>query len=111
MPERFQDLDDENGRKALQWIDELVSDPEVGSKLKRVVKERYPQVRFPDVDLEDRVHAKATELEKRLADFEASQRDKENKAYWENQRKQAKSKYELTDEDTQAVEKFMIEKH
>lgn len=98
--------------RAWDWLeDQVLADPEIGPVIKRALKKKDPRVNFPELDLHDAIEAKTTAADKKIDDFLEAQRTKENKTYWEGQRKAAKEKYSLDDEDTKKIEAYMIESH
>lgn len=112
MP-RLRDLSEEEKNLTLDWIESLPNHPEYGPEIKKLLVKADPRVKvaYPEIALEDRFDAKAKEQEEKLQKFLDEQKDKENKAYWQKQRETAKEKYDLVDEDIQAVEKFMLDEH
>jgi hypothetical protein len=103
---------DEIKDRAWDWLeDQVLADPEVGPIIKRALKKKDPRVNFPELAIEDTITAKTQEHEKKIDDFLESQKTKENKAFWEGQRKQAIDAGHVTEEERGDFEKWMIEEN
>src|SRR5262245_25569296 len=111
MPTNWKEVDPERMVQTLEWLETNVLEGPDGRQIKRAIKKAAPQVNFPELEMEDRMIAKEKELEERIGTFEKTQKDKENKDYWEKERKRLRDKYELSDEDLELIKKHMIDNH
>lgn len=103
---------DEVKDRAWDWLeDEVLADPEVGPIIKRALKKKDPRVNFPDLVIHDTLEAKTKEADDKINKFLQDQKDKENKAFWEGQRKQATDAGLVTEEERGDFEKWMIDEH
>lgn len=103
-------IPDEQKDQVLDWLEnQVLNHPEYGKDIKRTLKKIEPRVNFPEIDLEERFDAKTKEQEEKLQKFLDTQRDKENKEYWEKKRSWAKSEGLISDEDQPEFEKWMID--
>lgn len=112
MATNWKEKDPDTLASTLTWLEtNLLENPKVGTKIKRLIKEAAPEASFPEIDLEDRLSAKEQELTERVDKFEKSQKEKENKEYWEREQKAVREEYGFNDEDMEAVKKHMIDNH
>jgi|SRR5262245_15972673 len=112
MPTDWKNKDADELANTLAFLErEYFDDPKVGPKIKRAIKEKHPEANFAELELEDRLTSKEKELDQRISNFEKLQSDKENKAFWDAERKRVRETYDLNDEDMAAVQKHMIDNH
>ena len=112
-----------------QIADTLLNSPEHGMKLKEIVKAAYPSFNLPEVDIaksldaraiavEERLKAKESEIDARIASFETKQREREeqdsNKVAtetFEREVEMVKRTHGFTDEGMKKVFARMSEKN
>ncbi len=98
--------------RAWDWIeDEVLQDPEVGPIIKRALKKKDPRVNFPDLALHDTLEERAKSVDTKIDRFIQDQAEKENKIYWEGQRKKAQDDGLVTSEEREDFEKWMVGEH
>lgn len=106
------DLDDDQKNLTLDWLESnVLNHPEYGKQVKKILKSVDPRVNFPELDIEDAVDKRMKAVEEANQKFIQDQKDKENKAFWDDQRRQAKEKGLIDDEHMPAMEKWMVENH
>src|ERR1043166_987612 len=95
-------LSDEQKDMTLDWLESnVLNHPEYGREVKRTLKKIDPRIQFPEIDAEERFEAKNKEQEEKLEKFLKDQKDKENKAYWEGERKKAREAGYIKDDEEQ----------
>lgn len=106
------DLSEEQKDKTLEWLESnVLNHPEYGKEVKKILKKIEPKVNFPEVDLEEVVHAKTKEQEEKIDKFLAEQKDKENKAYWNEKKKKAIEEGLIKAEEVDDFHKWMLDEH
>lgn len=112
MPTNWREKDADTLVNTLTWLEtNVLENPKVGTKVKRILKEVVPEYNDPALELEDRLSAKEAELTERVTKFEQAQQQKENKEFWDKEQKAVREEYEFSDEDMEAVKKHMIDNH
>ncbi len=105
-------LDADQKDLTLDWLESnVLNHPEYGKQVKKILKSVDPRVNFPELDIEDAFEKRAKALEEKQEAFLKQQKDKENQAFWDDQRRQAKEKGLIDDEHMPAMEKWMVENH
>jgi len=106
-------LSEEQKDMTLDWLESnVLNHPEYGREVKKTLKKIDARIQFPEIDAEDRFEAKAKEQEEKVNKFLEEQRTKENKQYWEGQRKTAiEAGYLKDEEEARELEKWMVDEH
>jgi broad specificity polyphosphatase/5'/3'-nucleotidase SurE len=105
-------LDPEQKDATLDWLENnVLNHPEYGKQVKRILKKVDTRVNFPELDAEDYVETKTKEQEEKLNKFLEEQKQKENKAYWDGERKKASEAGLVSEEERGDFEKWMVEEH
>jgi broad specificity polyphosphatase/5'/3'-nucleotidase SurE len=105
-------LPEEQKDQMLDWLESnVLNHPEYGKQVKKILKSIDSRVNFPEVDLEATFETKTKEQDEKIGKFVQEQKDKENKTYWEGQRKQAQDAGYVSGEERDDFEKWMISEH
>ena len=105
-------LSDEQKDQTLDWLESTVlNHPEYGREVKRILKKVDARIQFPEIEAEDVIEVKTKAQEERLEKFLQDQKDKENKAWIEGERRKARDSGFVTDEQQPEFEKWMTDNH
>lgn len=100
---------------AKQWqgpaalIEQLSKDPANRLELQRLVKKVRPDLPMPELDARDAVRAEMDEQKKTVEKLQGEILEERVRRRLEDQRKQIKDQYKLTDADVAEVEKMMVD--
>jgi hypothetical protein len=90
-------------------VEPLWNDPALGKDAKRLLKRKYPQLRIPDLDIEDKVETALADDRKKRDDEKAAEAKEKQKTAWAEARAKTQRDYGFTDEAMKDLEKFMVE--
>lgn len=114
MPREISD-DEYNALLARKEIADLVeplwNDPALGKDAKRLLKRKYPNLRIPDLDIEDKVETALAADRKTREDEKAKETREKQQADWKAQRDRVQAEYGFTDDAMKDLEKFMVDNH
>lgn len=82
--------------------------PKAGKPARRLVKEVYPNIKIPDLDIEDGVDSKINALVKSQKDEEVAKAAAAERAQWEADKQEVIKHYGYTDEGIKELEDFMV---
>jgi hypothetical protein len=88
----------------------IFDDPKLSRKAKLLIKEKYPDLAIPDLDLRTEMEERFDKEKKEREDKERKAKEDAERATWQKNRTEAQQKYSLTDEAMKDLEKFMEEK-
>lgn len=89
-------------------VQNLSKDPEARTMLQRYLKKKNPNLSIPEVDTEDRMMRALAEEKAAREKLEAKLTEDEARRSIEAQKRAVMEKFELSDEDMQAIEKRML---
>lgn len=97
------------GKSAVaDFIQTIWDHPKAGKPARRLVKEVYPNIEIPDLDIEDRVDTKINALLKAQKDEEAAKAAAAERAQWDADKAEVIKQYGYTDEGIKELEDFMV---
>src|SRR5262245_43576502 len=105
---KWSQFSDEQKDSLLDSLEGLYDSPKVGHQVKELVEQHFG-VTDPTLAMERRHNETTTALQARIDTLENEGRVKEISRRVDEEKKAAKEKYNLTDEDMQAVSKLMVE--
>ena len=108
---RLRDLPPDQKDQALDWLESLPDHPEYGGEIKRTLRKINPSIKYPELDLEDRIEARTKEHPEKVEKFLADQKEKENKAYWAKKRDAAIEAGLIRPDEVEPFHKWMIEEN
>jgi len=111
MAGRLRDLPEDQKNAALDWLESLPEHPEYGNEIKRTLKKINPNIRYPEIDVEERLEARDKEREEKVSKFIQEQKDKENRAYWTAKKNAALEAGLIKEDEVEAFHKWMIDEH
>ena len=88
---------------------QLADDPSTRTSFLKLAKQARPNVPIPELDIADRISAFEASSAGKLADLETKQAQRDAMDELKRRRDDARSKYNLSAEDIQQVEKIMLE--
>jgi len=97
-------------RHVADFVEGIYNDPRWNKSAKRLIKQAYPNLPIPDLDLEDKLERELQADRKKKSDEEEAARRKSEDERWQGQRKKVQQDYGFTDEGMGELEKFMQEK-
>lgn len=89
----------------------LYDDPKAGNEIKRLLKDKYPEMQIQDYDLEQRIEARLAADRKEREDAENNRRNEEQTTRFNTIRQSTQKKYGFTDEAMEELEKMMVERN
>lgn len=103
-------LDPDQQAATLDWLENnVLSHPEYGKEVKKILTKVDNRIRFPELDAEAYLETKTKEQEEKLDKFLNDQKQKENKAYWDKERAKATEAGYVTEEERGDFEKWMVD--
>lgn len=111
MPRTVSDQEEAYWRGRAQvadFVEGIYQNPKFTKAAKRLIKEAYPQLQIPDLDIEDKVDARFAEEQRRREEIEAADRQRKETEAWESKRSSAQKKYGLTDDAMKEMEDWMV---
>lgn len=90
--------------------DTLYSSADTGMELKQLIKKKFPKVSIPEIDVVAPHVERMSSIEKKLDGFIKKLSDEREDNDFENQLRQARDEFSLTDEGMELVKKTMIER-
>jgi len=99
-------------RQTADLAESLYNDPQMGKEVKRLIKQKYPQISIPDYDIEQKVEARFQQENQRKAESDKAAKekaDKEQNEKWKAERESVQRQYGFTDDAMSDLEKFMLD--
>lgn len=98
-------------RQTADFAESVFNDPALNQEAKALIKRKYPNMKIPDYDIEQKVEARFAEAEKtRREEEDAKKQDFEEKKFQEA-RAGIKKQYGFTDEAMKSLEDMMVERN
>lgn len=98
-------------RQVADFVESIYNNPKYTKQAKRLIKEAYPNMSIPDLDIEDRVEARFAEEQKRRDEEEATKRQQDEQTHWQSKRAATQKQYGFTDEAMEDLEKMMVDRN
>lgn len=114
MPRMISDQEDawyKGQAEIAAFANALYADPNLSPRLKRMIKEKYPQISMPDIDIEDRVEARLAERDRVDQEAKAAQTREEQDRAWQERRAKTQKDYGFTPEGMEKLEKMMVDRN
>jgi len=100
------------GRKQVaDFIEPIYNDPVLSKDAKRLIKKKYPNVKIPDLEIEEMVEKRFADEDKRRDDETKKTTRETQEAKWKESRAKVQKEYGFTDEGMKDLEAFMLERN
>jgi|SRR5262245_2812405 len=93
------------------FVEPIYNNPKLSKQAKRLIKEQYPDMEIPDLDIEDRLEQRLDAEKKERLDAEQKRDDEAREKHFKELRAKTQKDYGFTDEGMADLEKFMLEKN
>ena len=98
-------------RQTADFAESVFNDPTLNNEAKALIKRKYPNMKIPDYDIEQRVNARVDEYEKaRRDEIEAQRLEADDKKFHET-RSSIQKRYGFTEDAMKSMEDMMVERN
>ena len=98
-------------RQTADFAQSIFNDPSLNNEAKALIKRKYPNMKIPDYDIEQRVNARVDEMEKSRRDEEDAKRMEAEERKFNETRDSIKKQYGFTDDAMKSLEDMMVERN
>jgi hypothetical protein len=98
-------------RQTADFAESVFNDPALNNEAKALIKRKYPNLKIPDYDIEQRVNARLDEAEKERRDAEEDKRVAREEEDFKKKREDIKKSYGFTDDAMKKLEEMMVERN
>lgn len=92
------------------FVQPLWDNPKLNAQAKRLLKEQYPQLQIPDLDIKDWVAEQFAERDRAASEAQSTAQQQAQQKVWDDQKAATQKRYGLTDEGMKDLENFMYDK-
>lgn len=98
-------------RQTADFAESVFNDPALNRDAKALIKRKYPNMKIPDYDIEQKVDARFDEIEQQRRDADEAKRNEESDKKFNETRASIKKQYGFTDDAMKSMEDMMVERN
>jgi len=98
-------------RQTADLAESLFNDPNLNHEAKALIKKKYPNMKIPDYDIEQRFENRFAEMEKSRKDADEAKRLADDEERFKENRSSVQKQYGFTEEAMKKVEDMMVERN